>query len=114
MIKQFKLDTQIGHSNNVLNYILICVKLYLFHITKPLKTSNFFPACLSMGFDPFNQGKSTSFTILTHHLPTYAFSLLADILDTTKNLRGAIFPKEAREITSFTGFSGLFYILARI
>ena len=51
---------------------------------------------------------------MTHHLPTYAFSLLADILNTTKNLRGAIFPKEAREITLFAVFSGLFYILARI
>ena len=27
---------------------VICVKLYLFHITKPLKTSNFFPAALSI------------------------------------------------------------------
>ena len=45
--------------------------------------------------------------------PNLRVSLLADILNSTKNLRGAIFPKEAREITSFTGFSGLFYELPR-
>ena len=41
-------------------------------------------------------------------------SLLSDILLSNKNLKRAISPNEACEITSFTGFSGLFYILARI
>ena len=93
---------------------VICVKLYLFHITRPLKTSNFFPASLLMGFDPFNQGKFTILLIIDSSSPNLRASLLSDILLSNKNLKRAISPNEACEITSFTGFSGLFYILARI
>ena len=46
--------------------------------------------------------------------PNLHASLLSDILLSNKNLKRAISPNEACEITSFTGFSGLFYILARI
>ena len=53
----------------------------MFHITKPLKTPNFFPASCSKRFCPFNQGKSKSLLLLSdndirvfsHHLLYFPF-----------------------------------------
>ena len=85
---------------------VICVKLYLFHITRPLKTSNFFPASLLMGFDPFNQGKFTILLIIDSSSPNLRVCLLSDFLISNKNLNLAISPKKHVKLHHSQAFRG--------